>query len=99
VAGDYTPHSAVDIFVKDMGIVTDTALAADAPAPLSETALKLFRAASAEALPVVAAAKDRRVVGYLTEAYALRRYAHELERRRGLADEAGLFSPAPPSQP
>ncbi|KGJ06346.1 3-hydroxyisobutyrate dehydrogenase [Paracoccus halophilus] len=50
VAGDYTPHSAVDIFVKDMGIVTDTALAADAPAPLSETALKLFRAASAEGL-------------------------------------------------
>lgn len=50
VAGDYTPHSAVDIFVKDMGIVTDTAHAAGISAPLSEATLKLFRAASAEGL-------------------------------------------------
>ena len=47
VAGDYTPHSAVDIFVKDLGIVTDAARAANAPTPLSDTALDLFRQASA----------------------------------------------------
>ena len=50
VAGDYTPHSAVDIFVKDLGIVTETARDAGAPAPLSETALELFRHASAAGL-------------------------------------------------
>ena len=50
VAGDYTPHSAVDIFVKDLGIVTETARDAGAPAPLSETALELFRQASAAGL-------------------------------------------------
>lgn len=47
VAGDYTPHSAVDIFVKDLGIVTDAARAAGMPVPLSDTALALFRQASA----------------------------------------------------
>ena len=38
--------------------------------------------AEAEALPVVDSYLDRRVVGLLTEAYALRRYSAELERRR-----------------
>lgn len=47
VAGDYTPHSAVDIFVKDLGIVTDAARGAGAPTPLSDAALELFRQASA----------------------------------------------------
>lgn len=47
VAGDYTPHSAVDIFVKDLGIVTDSARGAGAPTPLSDAALELFRQASA----------------------------------------------------
>lgn len=46
VAGDWTPHSAVDIFVKDLGIVTGAADAAGCPVPLSQTALDLFRAAS-----------------------------------------------------
>lgn len=50
VAGDYTPHSAVDIFVKDLGIVTETAKAAGAPAPLSETALEQFQQASGAGL-------------------------------------------------
>lgn len=58
-------------------------------------ALERFRATASEALPVVNDPQDLRVIGYLSEAYALRRYAQELERRRGLADEAGLFSPAP----
>ena len=59
------------------------------------TALDRFRTAASEALPVVGDPQERRVIGYLSEAYALRRYTQELERRRGLADEAGLFSPAP----
>ncbi len=45
VDGDYSPKSAVDIFVKDMGIVTSEGRAADFPLPLSETALSLFKEA------------------------------------------------------
>lgn len=58
------------------------------------TALKGFVDAETETLAVVQTPLDRRVVGYLTEAYALRRYAQELERQR--ADELGernLFGP------
>ena len=44
--GDYTPHSAVDIFVKDLGIVCDIAHDAKFPAPLSSTALAQFAAAA-----------------------------------------------------
>lgn len=50
VAGDYTPHSAVDIFVKDLGIVASEAGDATCPTPLTETALALFRTASGEGL-------------------------------------------------
>lgn len=50
VAGDYTPHSAVDIFVKDLGIVTDAARSAGMPTPLSDAALALFRAASSDGM-------------------------------------------------
>ncbi len=48
VEGDYTPFSAVDIFVKDLGIVSQTA--ADADLPLSQAALALFTQASAQGL-------------------------------------------------
>ncbi len=48
--GDYTPHSAVDIFVKDLGIVSDVARAAKFSAPLSATALQQFIAASGAGL-------------------------------------------------
>lgn len=47
------------------------------------TTLNRFCATEAEALPVVATTTDRRVLGYLTEAFALRRYSQELERLRG----------------
>ena len=58
------------------------------------TALDRFSQAAEEALPVIDNPEDRRVIGYLSEAYALRRYAHELERRRGAQpDDAGIFSP------
>lgn len=46
LAGDYTPLSAVDIFVKDLGLVLDTARATKFPLPLSATAHQMFMAAS-----------------------------------------------------
>jgi L-threonate 2-dehydrogenase len=42
IAGDYAPRSAVEIFVKDLGIVEDIARAERFPAPLAGTALQLF---------------------------------------------------------
>lgn len=46
IKGDYTPFSAVDIFVKDMGIVTGTAASGGVSVPQAEAALALFREAS-----------------------------------------------------
>lgn len=45
--GDYTPRSAVDIFVKDLGLVSDAGRALRFPLPISATALQQFVAASA----------------------------------------------------
>jgi len=45
--GDYTPRSAVDIFVKDLGIVQDMARNAKFPVPMSAAALQMFLMASA----------------------------------------------------
>lgn len=45
--GDYTPRSAVDIFVKDLGIVQDMARSAKFPVPLSAAALQMFLMTSA----------------------------------------------------
>ncbi len=60
------------------------------------TALDRFGRAAQETLPVIDNPEDRRVIGYLSEAYALRRYAQELERHRGTRhDDAGIFSPGP----
>jgi 3-hydroxyisobutyrate dehydrogenase len=47
LAADYTPLSAVDIFVKDLGLVLDTARASKFPLPLSATAHQMFLQASA----------------------------------------------------
>jgi 3-hydroxyisobutyrate dehydrogenase len=46
LSGDYTPLSAVDIFVKDLGIVLDTARASKFPLPLAATAHQMFMQAS-----------------------------------------------------
>jgi 3-hydroxyisobutyrate dehydrogenase len=46
LAGDYTPLSAVDIFVKDLGLVLDVARASKFPLPLSSTAHQMFMQAS-----------------------------------------------------
>jgi len=47
LAGDYTPLSAVNIFVKDLGIVLDTARKAVFPLPLTATAHQMFLDAAA----------------------------------------------------
>jgi CIC family chloride channel protein len=46
------------------------------------TALDRFAKTELEALPVVETAETRKVLGFVTEAYALRRYSQELERAR-----------------
>ncbi|SAK89564.1 3-hydroxyisobutyrate dehydrogenase [Caballeronia temeraria] len=46
LSGDYTPLSAVDIFVKDLGLVLDTARTSKFPLPLSAAAHQMFMMAS-----------------------------------------------------
>ncbi|MBT8457405.1 MAG: NAD-binding protein [Alphaproteobacteria bacterium] len=50
VAGDYTPHSSVDIWPKDLGIVLDIAKGVKFGAPLTAAALQQFLAASGSGL-------------------------------------------------
>ena len=45
-------------------------------------AVQMFEAAESDALAVVDGAETMRVIGVLTEQYALRRYSEELEKRR-----------------
>lgn len=40
--GDYAPRSAVDIFVKDLGIIQDMARGAKYPVPVAAAALQMF---------------------------------------------------------
>jgi 3-hydroxyisobutyrate dehydrogenase len=47
LAGDYTPLSAVSIFVKDLGIVVDTGRRLGLPLPLASAAHQLFLLAAA----------------------------------------------------
>lgn len=46
VAGDYTPHSSVNIWPKDLGIVLDIAKSAQFSAPITAVALQQFVAAA-----------------------------------------------------
>lgn len=50
VDGDYAPRSAVDIWLKDLGIVMDIARGAKFSAPLTAAALQQFAAASGSGL-------------------------------------------------
>jgi len=57
------------------------------------TALTRFEESEAEALPVLAATDDSRVIGYVSEAYALKRFAHEMERQHSAQmGERDLFN-------
>ena len=44
---DYAPRGVVDIFIKDLGIVTDAARSLQFPLPLATAALQQFLSASA----------------------------------------------------
>lgn len=60
-------------------------------------ALTRFEDSLIESMPVLDSAASRKIVGYMTEAYALRRYNQELERRRNAELGArDLFSIADP---
>ena len=64
------------------------------PGTSVRAAIDIFNASAQDELAVVDSGKDRRIVGYLSEAAALRRYSQELERRR--AEEQGgsaIFAP------
>ena len=50
VAGDYTPHSSVNIWPKDLGIVMDIARDAKFSAPMTAAALSQFLAAAGSGL-------------------------------------------------
>ena len=47
LTGDYSPRSAVDIFVKDLGIVADIGRGMTVPTPIAATALQMFVMTSA----------------------------------------------------
>jgi 3-hydroxyisobutyrate dehydrogenase len=47
---DYSPRSAVDIFIKDLGLVLDTGRAAKFPLPMASEAFQLFTMASSAGL-------------------------------------------------
>jgi CIC family chloride channel protein len=91
-SGDYV--GAIDISAlhdkkrdAEQGSLTAGSIAKDGdvfllPAQNVRKALSRFEEALCESLPVLASAQNRHVVGYMTEAYALRRYNQELERRR-----------------
>jgi chloride channel protein, CIC family len=52
------------------------------PTMTIKSAVEVFDQAEAEALAVIDSKRTRRVIGSLTEAHALRRYAEEFDRRR-----------------
>ena len=82
MASVYAPDmdaKAAEIRVGDLAGHADAYLL---PGDDIRAVLQRFRQAEVEALPVLAARGDRRIVGYVSEAFALRRYSQELERQR-----------------
>ncbi|MGA8195465.1 MAG: chloride channel protein [Acetobacteraceae bacterium] len=65
--------------VRDLLHYTDTVLL---PQMTIKEAVAMFENAESDALAVVDGPETRRVIGLLTEQYALRRYSEELDRRR-----------------
>jgi chloride channel protein, CIC family len=79
VADGHAADADPDTSIKKLLRYTDIVLV---PGMTIKEAVLAFDRAEAEALPVVNSYLERRVTGFLTEAYALRRYSAELERRR-----------------
>jgi chloride channel protein, CIC family len=74
-APDIDPAAAVVTILHHRDVVLH-------PAMNIQQAIAVFDAAEAESLAVVETDGERRPVGTLTEAHAMRRYAEESERRR-----------------
>jgi CIC family chloride channel protein len=66
--------TVVDLLHNEIDLLT--------PQMTIKEAVALFEGAEADALAVVDSTENRKVIGLLTEQYALRRYSEELERRR-----------------
>jgi len=64
--GDYAPRSAVDIFVKDLGIVQDMARAETFPVPVAAAALQMFLMTSAAGMGRDDDASVARLYGRIT---------------------------------
>ena len=83
--------------VLDTKLAGSLVAAADAyllPFQNIRSALIQFEERQIEMLPVIASTADRKVIGYVTEAYALRRYNQALERRRSAElGEQSIFTP------
>jgi CIC family chloride channel protein len=79
VADAHATEVSPDKSIKDILRYGDDVLL---PEMAIKEAVLAFDRAEAEALAVVDSFSGRHVIGLLTEAYALRRYAAELERRR-----------------
>ena len=82
--------NTADLYDPDRAVEGDTALSLRRgetqfllPQQNIRVALDRFVNAELEVLPVVAGTADHAVVGFVTEAYALRRYNQELERAGG----------------
>jgi len=57
------------------------------------SAIQMFTRTASEVLPVLDSVMSGRVVGTVSEAYVLRRYSQELEKRRPEEANGGVFSP------
>jgi CIC family chloride channel protein len=79
VAEAHATEVSPDKSVKDLLHYIDDLLL---PGMAVKEAVLAFDRAEAEALAVADSYRDRHVIGLLTEAYVLRRYSAELERRR-----------------
>jgi L-threonate 2-dehydrogenase len=66
LAGDYSPRSAVDIFTKDLGIVSDMGRQEKFPLQLSATALQMFIATAAAGMGRDDDASVARMIARLT---------------------------------
>ena len=90
--------SAIDDAL-DGAVAADLAVGADQfllPADNIRAALAQFDSMQTETLPVLRSRNERRVIGYMTEAYALKRYTMELERMRSAElGQRDLFSIGP----
>ncbi len=92
--GSVDPMGAENGEAKTIGDLVGEPVAFLSPGDDLRTALDRFSQTAQEILPVLDSAEHRRIIGYVSEAYALRRYAHELEAHRGARqDDAGIFSP------